>query len=271
VESAAGRSVSFSLFSFARSMLLAIDIGNTSAKFGLYDGALLRNKFVIPTNRDMDVRTLVKAVDGRLGEPIESAWISSVVPEVDDVFRAFLAGMISSPARFITPADDFGLTFNYPTEEKGSDRLINSFAAAEKYGTPCILIAFGTATTIDVINGSREHLGGLIAPGPATAAKALEIATSKLPEVQLVQPANVLGTSTVSSIQSGIFYGQIGLVETAVAHILSEIGGQAKVIATGGFAHLIADLCKSIDRVDSDLTLDGLRMLSERLQPITVK
>jgi type III pantothenate kinase len=242
-------------------MLLAVDIGNTSIKFGVFDDDRLTSKFVVPTRRDYDTAGIRSIVDGQLRLGATDAIVSSVVPEIDQPFSEFVAEDLGIEPRFIKTTDDFDLTFNFPVDEAGTDRLVNSFAASSKYGVPCIVIAFGTATTIDVVNEHHEHLGGLIAPGPATTAKALQIVASKLPEVQIVEPPNVINTTTVSSIQSGIFYTQIGLVETAIPHIKAEIGGNAKVVATGGFVHLIADKCRSVDVIDVDLMLDGLRML----------
>lgn len=245
-------------------MLLAIDIGNTSIKFGVFDGDQLTSKFVIPTSRDYSVEHLRKAVNGQLDGGFKNAIVSSVVPEIDRAITEYLSHFSRAETQFIKTTDDFDLTFSYPIHEAGTDRLVNSFAAAGKYGVPTIVIGFGTATTIDVIDRSREHRGGLIAPGPATTAKALQIVASKLPEVEIAEPPNVISTTTITSIQSGIFYSQIGLVETAVPDIKAEIGEDARVVATGGFAHLIADKCRSVDVVDGDLTLEGLRMLYSR-------
>lgn len=243
-------------------MFLAIDIGNTSTKFGIFDGETLTSKFLIPTNREYTPLEINEAVGARLNGIDEGALISSVVPEVDGAIANYLSGL-NSEARFVRTNDDLGLTFNFPNVEMGTDRLVNSFAAAEIYGVPCIVIAFGTATTFDVIDKNREHRGGLIAPGPTAAAKALEILASKLPEVEITEPSNVLNTTTVSAIQAGIFYSQIGLVGEAIRHIKAEIG-EAKVVATGGFAQLIAPTCKVVDVVDADLTLKGLRLMHER-------
>ena len=245
-------------------MLLAIDIGNTSIKFGIFEGDRLTSKFAIPTKRDYDADGLREALHSQLSSDITSTIVSSVVPEIDSAVAEYLSRSAGIPPVFVKASDDFNLTFNFAIDEIGTDRLINSSAAAEKYGVPCIVVGFGTATTIDVVNSAREYLGGMIAPGPATAAKALNIVTSKLPEVEIAEPPNIIGTTTLAAIQSGIFYGQIGLVDTAVNSVKAETGSDAKVIATGGFARLIANKCRSIDVTDPDLTLDGLRMLYSR-------
>ncbi|MFN6962874.1 MAG: type III pantothenate kinase [Pyrinomonadaceae bacterium] len=250
-------------------MFLAIDIGNTSIKFGVFDGDDLTSKFIIPTRREYTARDIDAAADGALdGRRFAATLVSSVVPELDAAFAEYLAQIVGVEPAFVKTSDDFSLVFNFPIDEAGTDRLVNSFAAVEKYGAPCIVVAFGTATTIDVIDRDREHRGGLIAPGPATTAKALQIVASKLPEVDIAEPPNVISTTTVTAIQSGIFYSQIGLVETAVPHIKAEIGDDARVIATGGFAHLIADKCRSVEVVEPELTLEGLMLLNKRADRI---
>ncbi|MBV9242873.1 MAG: type III pantothenate kinase [Acidobacteria bacterium] len=244
-------------------MLLAIDIGNTAMKFGVFGGDELTSKFVIPTRRDYTHDELSNAIAPHLADAPEGVIFSSVVPELDvTVNELFLRGGLAP--RQVTTSDDFGLTFNFSVEEAGTDRLVNSFAATELHGAPCIVIAFGTATTIDAVNKDKEHIGCLIAPGPKTTAKALELIASKLPEVEIAEPPNVVSTTTATAIQSGIFYSQIGLIETAIPHIQAEIGDKANVIATGGFAALFADKTLLIDHIEPDLTLLGLKMLYSR-------
>ena len=166
---------------------------------------------------------------------------------------------------FINNNFDFGLTIKYePLVAAGTDRLVNSFAATEKYGVPCIVCSFGTATTIDVVNEKRELLGGLIAPGMETMAKALHLNTAKLPEVEVKTLKSIIGHTTETSIQSGILYSQVGLIESAVSRISEKIGDIPNVVATGGFASLISESTSAINIVDENLTLDGLRMLYSR-------
>lgn len=244
-------------------MLLAVDIGNTAIKFGRFDGDTLVENIAISTDRDAASEELAAAVNDRL-EHVTDAIVSSVVPELNDAMRSFLARLTGREPRFVKATDDLGLSHSFATETFGTDRLVNAFAAAETYGAPSIAISFGTATTIDAVGKDREYLGGLIAPGPKVAAKALELVTSKLPEVRIEAPANVVNTTTESSIQAGILYSLIGLVESVVPRIRAEIGEDAKVIATGGFAALIAAKCLSIDHIEPDLTLLGLKMLYSR-------
>ncbi|MGQ0543286.1 MAG: type III pantothenate kinase, partial [Blastocatellia bacterium] len=159
----------------------------------------------------------------------------------------------------------FWLTIKYdPITSVGTDRLINAFAAVTKYGKPIIACSFGTATTIDAVNENCEFLGGIIAPGMATLAESLHLKTAKLPRVEIAKPKQVIGSSTESSIMSGIFYGYVGLVEGLISRLGVELGDKAKVIATGGFARLIAPEVHAISIVDENLTLDGLRLVAER-------
>ena len=244
-------------------MLLTLDIGNTAMKFGVFEGDELIKKFVVPTDADDVPADMSRAIGENVDGKPDGVMISSVVPEFDDVvYELFLRSGIA--ARQIKPTDDFGLTIGFPVDSFGTDRLVNSFAAVEKHGAPCVVVSFGTATTIDVVNKDREYLGGLIAPGPRVNAKALEQITSKLPLVEVVDQPNVINANTTSAIQAGIFYSQIGLIDAVIPHIKAEIGQDAKVIATGGFAPLFADKCRFIDIGEPDLTLHGLKMLYSR-------
>jgi type III pantothenate kinase len=245
-------------------MLLAVDIGNTSIKFGLFDGDDLVSTHIIATKRTLTSEEIKTAIGDWLPTGLTSSIFSSVVPELDEATAQYL-GEVTKSSLKVKTNDDFGLTFRAPVNEAGTDRLVNAFAAAEIYGVPCVVIGFGTATTIDVVSRERELLGGLIAPGPATTAKALELGASKLPEVEVAEPPSVIATDTVHAIQAGIFYSQVGLVERALPDIKQEVGDDARVVATGGFASLIADKCLGIDIVDRDLTLKGLNLLRHRL------
>lgn len=243
-------------------MFLAVDIGNTSIKFGLFDGDEIVATRVIPTVRNATAADIAAAVE-EWAPAADAALVSSVVPEINSAIRDYLSRSLPSVS-FVTAADDLGLTYRFSIDDTGTDRLVNAAAAAEIYGVPCVVAAFGTATTIDAVNREREHLGGLIAPGPATTAKALGLAASKLPEVDIAEPPGVIATNTVHAIQSGILYGQIGLIERAVPDMKLQIGDDAQVIATGGFAQLIAGKCRAIDVIDRDLTLKGLNILHRR-------
>lgn len=245
-------------------MLLAIDIGNTNTKLGVFEGENLTSKISIPTSREITPDALAKILRDKITQPITAAIISSVVHEADNSFREYIAAQFDVATVFVSHDLDFGLSINYePPEDTGADRLVNAFAAVEKYGVPCIVCSFGTAMTVDVVNEDRELIGGLIAPGMKTLAVALKLTTSKLPEVAIEKPTNVIQNTTVGAIQSGIVYGFFSLVHGLLTAVKKE-AGDMQVIATGGFAQMMAESCDQIDVVDKDLTLDGLRRLHER-------
>ena len=246
-------------------MLVAVDIGNTSIKFGVFDGETLLSKFSIPTKREISVDELRIGIGIRLDMSIDAAIVCSVVPGVNSPLYTYLRSAYGLEPFFVTNDLDLGLTIKYePLEAAGTDRIVNSFAASEKYCVPCIVCSFGTATTIDVVNEKRELLGGLIAPGMAVMSKMLHLNTAQLPEVDIIAPDAVINQTTETSIRSGIFYAQIGLVEAAVSRIKKEIGGDPKVIATGGFASMIAAKTDVIDIIGENLLLDGLRILHSK-------
>lgn len=247
-------------------MLLAVDIGNSRIKFGLFDGEQLVSKLSIPTIRDITADGLTRALADKLFQGIEAAIVSSVVPEINSAMLAFISTQFAVAALLVTNDLDFGMQIDYfPLEDAGSDRLVNTFSAVEKYGAPCIVCSFGTALTIDVVDENRVLKGGLIAPGMNTLATALKLTTSRLPEVEIENPSPVIQNTTVGSIQSGIVHGYFGLVEGLLLAVKNEVGSSPKVIATGGFAAMIAENTSQIDVVDDDLMLDGLGRLYRRL------
>lgn len=242
-------------------MLLAVDIGNTSIKFGVFDGETLKHRTSIPTDSGRLPETL-----GSL-DKVSRAIICSVVPAGKIRTVAVINDRFGIDSHVVSHRDNLGLTVRHePIDTLGTDRLINAFAAAARYGTPVIVCSFGTATTIDVVNEHMELLGGLIAPGMVTSAKALHLNTACLPEVEPGPADSVINHTTESSIRAGLFYSQIGLVEAAVSRARKETGGKAKVVATGGFARMIAEHCDVIDAIDDDLVLKGLQLLDGRLR-----
>lgn len=247
-------------------MLLAIDIGNTNTKLGVFDHESLIAKISVPTSPDITSDALAALLSDKIAYPIDAAIISSVVPEIDGAYREFVTTQFSVVTTFVRHDLDFDLRINYqPPEDAGADRLVNAFAAVEKYGDPCIVCSFGTATVIDVVKARREFVGGLIAPGMKTLAAALKLTTSRLPEVDIEKPDSVVQNTTVGAIRSGIVHGYFEMVEGLIAAVKKEAGSELKVIATGGLAKMIAENTDQIDVVDNDLTLEGLRRLYERI------
>jgi type III pantothenate kinase len=248
-------------------MLLAIDIGNSSTKLGVFDNENLVNRLVIPTIRSKTADEIHASVEEELNHQFSGIVISSVVPELNDSFRALGEKYFNRTPFFVDNSLDFGLEIKYlPPENLGIDRLVAAFAAVRKYSAPVIVCDFGTATTIDAVNSQNEYLGGIITPGLNTLSEALFIKTSKLPRVEIRKPETVIGNSTVGSIQSGIFYGYVGLTEGILRRMIDELGEKPRMIATGGFANLIAENCDLIEIVDESLMLDGLRLIYERIK-----
>ncbi|HQX56557.1 MAG TPA: type III pantothenate kinase [Pyrinomonadaceae bacterium] len=246
-------------------MLLAVDIGNTFTKFGIFDDGRLTSKLSIPTIRTATSEALFTVLSPRLPRNISAAIICSVVPDADAAMIGFLGSEYSVTPISVKNDLDFGLTINYtPLEAAGSDRLVNAFSAVENYTEPCIICSFGTALTIDAVDGNRNLLGGIIAPGMKTMANALHLGTARLPEIDVKQTERVIQTTTEGAISSGIFYGYLALAEGLIGRIKTEVGDNAKVIATGGNADIIASQLDVIDVVDGDLLLDGLQLLYTR-------
>lgn len=248
-------------------MLLTIDIGNSTTKFGVFDHEKLIARFRLPTLRRQTGDEINDLTAEKLNYPIRAAIVSSVVPELNDSFQKFGEKRFKLKPVFVNQAVDFGLKILYnPPENLGIDRAIAAFAAREKYGKPVIVCDFGTATTIDVVNAGGEFIGGIITPGIQTLADSLFQKTSKLPRVEIEKPEKVIGNTTVSAIQSGIYFGYIGLVEGILRKMILESGENPKIIATGGFAALIAEGVKMIEIIDENLMLEGLRLIYEKIE-----
>jgi type III pantothenate kinase len=166
---------------------------------------------------------------------------------------------------FVDHTTDTGLKILYePPSDVGADRIVDAVAAAAKYGVPCIVVDFGTATTFNAINAAHEYLGGVIAPGIMISSEALFARAAKLPRVEIKRPQKVIGSSTTGAMQSGIYHGYAGLVDGVLEQMIAEMGSKPRVIATGGLAPLIATASKFIEEVDPNLTLEGLRLVYER-------
>ena len=193
-----------------------------------------------------------KAIDGIV--------ISSVVPPLDSTLRQVCERYFNTKPLFIEPGVKTGMPVLYDNPaEVGADRIVNSVAAFEKFGGPCVVVDFGTATTFDCVSAKGEYQGGVICPGIGISADALFEKTARLPRVDIRKPARVIGSTTVGSLQSGLYYGYLGLVDGILERLLEEMGKEATVVATGGLAALIGTGSKYIKHVDDLLTLDGLR------------
>jgi type III pantothenate kinase len=251
-------------------MLLVMDVGNTNTTLGVYRGKELGAHWRLTTERDRTVdeygilcRTLFSLADIPFSD-IEAVAISSVVPPLNHTLRSMVQRYFGIEPLFIEPEINTGMPVLYhPPQDVGADRIVNAVAAFEKYGGPVIVVDFGTATTFDAISPRGEYLGGVITPGIQISAEALFLRTARLPRVEIKKPLRVIGNSTVCSIQSGLFYGYLGLVEGILARMRQELPG-ARIVATGGLAALIGSHSKEIEAVDENLTLDGLQIIYSR-------
>ncbi len=252
-------------------MIFTMDIGNTNIKTALFEGDEMRAYWRISTNKmytsdeyGMLLSNLF-AHEGFSVRDCSGIVVSSVVPTINFTIEHMCQNYFGKTPMFIVPGIRTGINIRYENpRELGSDRIANAVSALEYYGAPVITIDFGTATTFGVVDEGGVFLGGAICPGIKLASEALGSGTAKLPRFELGKPEHVIGRTTLANLQSGMFYGYVGLVQNLIHKIRQELGKPAKVVATGGMAQMIADESKAIDYVDGSLTLKGLRLIYER-------
>lgn len=253
-------------------MLLAIDAGNTNVVFAVYDGADLRGEWRISTDprRTADEYAVwllqLMAISGLKKEDVTDAIYASVVPAANfHIARVCTHHFGCSPMEVGSPEVDLGIKvlMDNPAEV-GADRLVNAVAVAQTYKPPLIVIDFGTATTFDFIDADGNYCGGIIAPGINLSMDALHHAAAKLPKVEVMKPDKIIGKGTVQGMQSGVFYGYVGLIEGLVSRAKQEFGAPMMVVATGGLAGQFADATDVIEATDGELTMRGLLHIYDR-------
>ena len=251
--------------------LLAVDVGNTNTVLGLFEGTKLTRHWRLTTRRDatsdeiaLSARGLL-ASGGSAAEVPREVIVASVVPSLRFPLRQALRQITGQEPLFVEPGIRTGMPILYDApQEVGADRIVNAVAAYERLGGPCVVVDFGTATTFDVVTEKGEYSGGIIVPGISISAEALFERAARLWRVEIRRPDKVVGKTTVGSIQSGLYFGYLSLVDGLIDRIAREIGKKPRVIATGGLAELFGGGSERIEEIDPHLTLTGLRLIHER-------
>ena len=244
-------------------MLLAIDIGNTSIHSGIFDKKVLKKTFRIPAYSGNPAKEYALKLKPYAGN-IDSVIIASVVPGILTEVEKIVKRITDRNCVVVGRDADSGIKNLYRNPRQvGSDRLVNARAAYELYGGECVIVDFGTAITIDIVNKKKQYIGGVIAPGPGISLWALSEKTALLPKVTIKKPKALLGRETKESMLAGIIYGFSGLCDGIVNKLKKKYCRNAKVVITGGFSKLLGPYCESADKIDTDLTLKGLKLISE--------
>ena len=258
-------------------MLLAIDVGNTNIVLGIFDGKTLVHAWRLQTLRERTADELGLLVEGLFSHSavrrtrVDGIVLGSVVPPLTGTACTMVERYFDQQPLVVDPARNTGMPILYENPaEVGADRIVNAIAAHEQFGNerrhPLIVCDFGTATTLDAVSANGEYLGGAICPGITISADALFQRAARLPRIDVRKPPRVVGRTTVSAMEAGLFYGHVGMVEGLIRRMSDELGGGAFCVATGGLAPIIAPETNLIEHVDVDLTLQGLRIVWERNQ-----
>jgi len=252
-------------------MLLLIDIGNTNITIAVSDDKQLLDDWRVATSRytTSDELWLLLCMllnsNGHSPAMIMGAALSSVVPSLTSTVENLLIDRLEVPVVNISTKLDLGIVIDYDNPESvGADRICNAVAGYRKYGSPLIIVDFGTATTFDIVSSNGTYLGGIIAPGPETSITSLHLAAAKLPAVELQFPETLVGRTTESSIQSGVMYGSVAMIDGINRQLMDELGEETSIIATGGLSSVFVPELETVDIWEPTLTLDGLRLIFDR-------